>query len=72
MAQATSIPDQGIRYLSERGTAEITGLSVQKLQQDRHFRRGIPYCKIGRTIRYSLQDIEAFMKGHRVNPAEVQ
>jgi hypothetical protein len=72
MPQITQVPVPAVRYLSERKVAEITGLSVQKLQQDRHYRRGIPYCKIGRTIRYPERDVLTFMEEHRIVPAEVQ
>lgn len=56
MAQAIQIatpPPPPIRYISEKAVSDITGFSLSKLQQDRFYRKGIPYIKIGRNIRYA-------------------
>ena len=58
-----------VRWVDELETAQITGLSVHTLRAHRHLRRGIPYTKIGRSVRYSVFDVESFMKQHRVDPA---
>ena len=58
-----------IKYLDEKKTADLTGLSVFTLRNWRHIGRGLPYCKIGsRAIRYSLKDIVAFMERYRIVP----
>ena len=54
------------RFLTEREVSVLTGFSLSKVQQDRFFRRGIPYCKVGRSIRYSLEDVLAFMDRHKI------
>jgi predicted DNA-binding transcriptional regulator AlpA len=54
------------QYMTEKEVALITGLSLSKLRQDRHACKGIPYHKVGRSIRYSVADIKAFMDECRV------
>ena len=70
MAQVTTIaPAQPLRYLPEKTVAEMTGFSLSKLQQDRFYRKGIPYIKIGRNIRYSMQDVLDYMESHKISHA---
>jgi predicted DNA-binding transcriptional regulator AlpA len=66
-AKAQELPGQRRMWLAEREVSEITGLSLSKLRQDRHKRQGIIYSKIGRSVRYELKDVEAFMQSYRVN-----
>ena len=54
-------------YLTEKEVAAITGLSLSTIQKMRSHCRGIPYVKIGKSVRYVLEDVQAFMEAHRVN-----
>lgn len=54
------------RLLTERQVAEMTGRSRSALQKDRFFRQGIPFVKMGRSVRYVLRDVLDFMDGQRV------
>lgn len=56
------------RYITEKEAAVRTGISVSKLQKDRHYRRGLPYVKIGKTIRYDIDDVDQFMEQHKIAP----
>ena len=56
------------KLLNEKQTAKLFGKSVHTLRNDRHCRRGIPYIKIGRSVRYSLGDIQEYIKSKRVDP----
>ncbi|MCI5221995.1 MAG: DNA-binding protein, partial [Candidatus Electrothrix sp. AR4] len=38
------------------------------LRNDRCKCKGIPYSKIGASIRYKVEDVVAFMEGHRIIP----
>jgi len=60
-------------YLNEKEVAAITGRAVQTLRNDRFNRRGIPYYKIGagRSIRYKMEDVIAFMERRRISFEEV-
>ena len=53
-------------YLTEKQVSALTGLSVSLLQKMRQLRKGLPYVKLGTAVRYTLEDINAFMKRHRV------
>lgn len=56
------------RWLTEREAAQIMGLSVSTLQKQRFYSRGIPYYKIGRSVRYAFEDIVNFMHSSRIKP----
>ena len=56
--------------LSAEDVAELTGLSTETLAQWRSQRRGIPYLKIGRRVRYDLTDVQAYLRGCRVSVSD--
>jgi len=55
------------RLLTAEEVANLTGLSVETLAQWRSQRRGIPYLKIGRTVRYDPADVQTYLEGCRVS-----
>lgn len=55
------------RYVDEREVAKITGRAVQTLRNDRYRGQGIKYVKIGRSVRYSLNEVTLFMEQHTIN-----
>jgi predicted site-specific integrase-resolvase len=54
--------------LREKETAKTLGVAVQTLRNWRHLRKGPPYIKLGRAIRYRDEDLAAFLEKHRVTP----
>ena len=54
------------QWLDEKKVAAITGLSVHTLRAHRQHGIGIPYAKIGRSVRYLLEDIQTWMKARRI------
>jgi hypothetical protein len=56
----------GYIYLNEKEVAKITGRAKQTLRNDRFLGKGIPYCKVGRSVRYSLEDVIAFMENRKI------
>jgi hypothetical protein len=54
------------RYLNEVQVAEMTGRALSTLRNERFSRCGIPYIKIGRSVRYSLHDVVQFMEAHKI------
>jgi len=54
------------RYLTENEVSEVTAFSLSKLRQDRFLKKGIPYLKIGRSVRYRPDDIRAYMEARRI------
>jgi predicted DNA-binding transcriptional regulator AlpA len=63
---------QRYRLLDERQTALLTGIKVSTLQNQRCNRRGLPYLKLGRTIRYSLTDVLQYLEDRKIRPGEVR
>ena len=53
------------RSLDEKRVSEITGRALPTLRNDRHNRRGIPYIKCGRQVKYSLTDVIEFMESRK-------
>jgi len=41
-------------------------MDLSSLRNDRFIERGIPYIKIGRSVRYSLEDVLRFMEEHKI------
>ena len=54
------------KYVTEFKTHEITNFALSTLRNHRHRGVGIPYCKVGRAIRYKLSDIFRHMDSHKV------
>jgi predicted DNA-binding transcriptional regulator AlpA len=48
-------------YLNEKQVAEMIGLSVITLRNRRCQRRGFPYVKIGKSVRYLRQTVLDYM-----------
>ncbi|MBI9112839.1 AlpA family transcriptional regulator [Maridesulfovibrio ferrireducens] len=57
-----------LQLLNEKKVSEMTGYSLSKIRKDRHFRRGMPYVKLGKSVRYLVEDVEKFVMCHRVDP----
>ena len=72
--EVAEIPDDGDRlipkYVSEVVVADIVDQGVSTLRNNRHLGRGIPYVKIGRSIRYDLNDVYEYMKKRKIFPKE--
>jgi predicted DNA-binding transcriptional regulator AlpA len=56
------------RYLGPAEVEEITGFKKQTLANQRFRGDGMPYCKVGRAVRYKLSDVLAYMERHRIDP----
>ena len=54
------------RYINEKEVSSITGRALPTLRNDRHHGRGIPYCKIGKSVRYGLSDVVDFMESRKI------
>jgi hypothetical protein len=56
--------------IDEKQLAKIIKRSVQTLRNERCQGRGLPYIRIGRSIRYDIADVERYLKIHRIDPNE--
>lgn len=70
---ATMSDDQAARHVvDEKQAATYVNLSVKTLQARRAAHKAPAFLKIGRSVRYRLADLEAFLAAHRVDPERVQ
>ncbi len=58
------------RYINEKEVSNITGLALSTLRNDRATLRRIPYCKVGRSVRYLMEDVINFMESNKISPYE--
>jgi hypothetical protein len=54
--------------LIDKIAAKKIGVAVQTLRNWRHQRRGPAYLKLGRSVRYRLDDLNKFMENNRIDP----
>lgn len=53
-------------YVTEKKTSRVTNLALSTLRNHRHLGIGIPYIKIGRSVRYSMEDVIKFMESRKI------
>ena len=63
MSEQTSLHPQ---TLNEKDAALYLGMSRIWLSQSRMRGTGPEYIRIGRTIRYAVNDLDAYLESHRV------
>ena len=54
------------QWLTEVEVSKLTKLSLSTLRAHRFYRKGMPYSKVGRSVRYSLADVADFMESRRI------
>ncbi|MGO8761382.1 MAG: DNA-binding protein [Desulfobaccales bacterium] len=57
------------RWVEPIEVEKITGKKLQTLANERYRGDGIPYYKVGASVRYKLADVLSFMERHRIDPA---
>ena len=58
--------------LTEQNVAELLQISVKTLQGQRWMKVGIPYLKIGRSVRYRPEDVERYLTDSVVKTVQVE
>ncbi len=56
------------KILKELEAANRMRLAVHTLRNWRHQRKGPPYYKISRSVRYKQSDVEEFLQKHKIIP----
>jgi predicted DNA-binding transcriptional regulator AlpA len=59
------------RLINEKELANLTGMSLSRLRCNRTARKGIPFLKIGRSVRYDAAEVQRFLDGCRVSTAPI-
>jgi len=54
--------------LTERGVFGDYGLTIPWQRRTRRERRGPPFLKLGKMVRYRRRDVEAYLEGNTVKP----
>ena len=54
--------------LTPKEVSELIARAEQSLANDRCARRGLPYVKIGRSIRYKISDVLSYTEARRIDP----
>lgn len=60
------------KWLKDTQVAEILNCSVQRLRNDRHLGRGLPYSILGRSVRYSEEEIYKHMEANKIVPDQTR
>ena len=68
LPQRNDLP--GLVLLTPDQVSAATGLSKETLAQWRSQKRGIPYLKIGRAVRYDPVDVQKYLEGCRVSVSD--
>ncbi|MDD5757981.1 MAG: DNA-binding protein [Desulfobulbaceae bacterium] len=58
------------RWISEKEVSEMTGRALPTLRNDRFLGRGLPYTKMGKSVRYLIADVVAYMEARRVSTSD--
>ena len=56
--------------LTAEQVAKLTSMAIETLAQWRSQKRGIPYLKIGRAVRYDAADVQKYLEGCRVSVSD--
>ena len=56
------------KMVNEVKAAEVLNISVQTARNWRCLRKGPPYIKLGRSVRYRIEDLEDFINSRRIDP----
>ena len=54
--------------ICEKKAAKTMGVAVQTLRNWRHLRKGPAYIKLGRSVRYRIEDLLDFIEKNRIDP----
>jgi predicted DNA-binding transcriptional regulator AlpA len=63
--------EQKERYLTEKETSTVTAFKLPTLRNHRHRGVGIPYVKVGRSVRYRWGDIINYMESKKIKTDEL-
>lgn len=59
------------RYIKEKEVSKITGIALSTLRNNRSLKKGIPYHKFSRSVRYELQEVIDYLETTKIQFKEV-
>ncbi len=57
-----------MRAMNDHEVSLLVGKSVQSIRNDRSLGKGIPYFKVGRTVRYRRGEVLKWLDAQRIEP----
>lgn len=57
-----------INSLDEKFAAKVLGVAVQTMRNWRHLSKGPIYVKLGRAVRYRMEDLENYIQSRKIDP----
>jgi len=64
MSQATV---ETTKYITEKEVSEITGIALPTLRKQRWCKKGIPFVKLGKSVRYLHNDVINYMEARKIH-----
>jgi len=68
MDMVDMVNNLNVSAVNEKRAAQFLGVAVQTLRNWRHLRRGPAYVKMGRSVRYQVEDLKAYLLNKRIDP----
>ena len=59
------------RYVNDIVASEVIGLAPQTLRNYRHRGVGPSFCKVGKAVRYKIEDLYLFMESRKVETGDI-
>lgn len=66
----SKIDNQKLSLLTDVEVADILNMSVQTLRNWRNQGRGLPYIRLGSSIRYQVADVLDELENRKIYPSE--
>jgi hypothetical protein len=60
--------DADLQAVDEHNASKRFGKSVRTLRNERFLKKGCPYVKLGRSVRYLISDINKYLTQNRIDP----
>ena len=54
--------------ITEKEVSKLLSISLQSLRNWRCQRKGPPYIKIGRSVRYPIEDLRKYLESRKIEP----
>ena len=59
--------NQNHKYLTEKQVSELISIALSTLRNNRFKGMGIPYSKIGKSVRYALSDVIDYCESRKIH-----
>lgn len=60
------------KWINEKEVEVMTGRKLPTLRNDRFLRRGLPYTKMGKSVRYAVEDVIQYMESRRIATSDAK